>query len=460
MLTSRFSDERGSLPFALLAVIIVTGLVTVVTSTTIAGQKQTRFDQGFEQSLQVAEIGLDSAVTLVASKTLSDADSPYEPCPAGGCTAAGGTYDVRAELDPAGYWVVSSTGTAADGTSRTVESKIGWKSVFNVAAFGKVFADFNGGNGADSYRSGTYNADKTVFTENKADELICKESGGGGYANPTLSSDSNVGMCTPTYKGVVATNGELRLKGNVWDETDYAEIHYAKEKIADPLPDATGYCKSQGTSCPTTFELSCDVREAPGVVPGTSVDRLQYCRDPLVVPNDPVTPPAGLTNQGVFDAQTLAPADNRMPPGPQLYTDVTLNAGTVIEGTAENPTVIYMTGTLTIPPLSNPDPTKRGIVNFQPGPNGTLIPRPAPSLLVFSSSQNGDAGLDFGGAASFAGAVHAPNAGFAGGSQGNVYGGIIALNINNTGGWNFHYDEALGDVTVHGTLVNSDWVER
>ncbi len=51
-------SERGSLPMAMLAILIVGSLATVLVGTVVVGQRQTRFDQGFEQSLQVAETGL------------------------------------------------------------------------------------------------------------------------------------------------------------------------------------------------------------------------------------------------------------------------------------------------------------------------------------------------------------------------------------------------------------------
>ena len=68
--------------------------------------------------------------------------------------------------------------------------------------------------------------------------------------------------------------------------------------------------------------------------------------------------------------------------------------------------------------------------------------------------------LRFGNHASFAGALYAPRAAFAGGAAGNIYGSLVTGSISTNGSWNFHYDEALGDVETEASYVVSDWVER
>jgi hypothetical protein len=397
----------------MLAVLVVGSLMTVVVGTVVVGQRQTRFDQGFEQSLQVAETGLERMVYLVRSgQRTEDFSVPVT-------AVAGGSYSGMADRTGR-VWEVTATGTAADGTSRTVTVTINVESVFGVAAFGRTQVELRGSNSADSYRSGTL-SELRVFSELAAGSNICR---GGSPADPFNTAHSaGTRMCTPTGKGVVATNAELFLLGGVIDSVDRAEIHYARERITDPLPDATGFCGGVTATC--------------------SSSKLAYFRDPIQLDPDPVIPPDDLTNRGSFTGSTL-------PAGRQLYTNMTLDTNTVVEGTPENPSVIYLTGTLTVP--------NGAVANFRKDLLGNWVPKPSPGLLIFSAGIG--PALRFGNHASFSGAVYAPRATFSGGAAGNIYGSMVTGSISTQGSWNFHYDEALGDVENEARRVVSGWAER
>jgi hypothetical protein len=229
-------------------------------------------------------------------------------------------------------------------------------------------------------------------------------------------------MCSPTGNGVVATNGELYLLGGVIAEVDRAEVHYAREEVTFPLPGATGFCGGVTATCQS--------------------EKLSHVREPIELEPDPVVPPSDLTNLGSFTGRTL-------PAGRQLYTNMTLDKNTEVAGTPENPTVVYLTGTLSIP--------NGHVVNFK-SVNGNWVPKPAPGLLIFSAGVG--PALRFGNHASFAGAVYAPRATFSGGAAGNIYGSIITGSISTQGSWNFHYDDALGAVETEARHVLSGWAER
>ena len=405
-------SERGSLPVVMLAVLVVGSLVTVLVGTVVVGQQQTRFDQAFEQSLQVAEIGLDRMIHLVESRQRTNGFSLDETA------AAGGRYSGTAQR--AGReWTLTSTGVADDGTSRTVTVNLTSESLFGVAAFGRTIVELRGTNTADSYRSGSLGA-TGVFSRLSGGSNICL---GTSTANPFASSDTaGTRMCNPTGNGVVATNGELYMLGGVIDEVDRAEVHYAREEVAYPLPGATGFCGGVPETCES--------------------GKLSHFKHPIELEPDPVVPPADLTNQGSFTASTL-------PAGRQLYTNMTLDRNTVVAGTPENPSIVYLTGTLTIP--------NGEVVNFE-SIGGRLVPKPTPGLLIFSAGVG--PALRFGNHASFSGAVYAPRAAFSGGAAGNIYGSIITGSISTQGSWNFHYDDALGDVLTEARHVVSGWAER
>ena len=404
-------SERGSLPLVMLAVMIFGSLVTVLVGTVVVGQRQTRFDQGFEQSLQVAETGLERITQLIRSRQRRDTFSLPETA------VPGGRYRGTAERDGR-QWRVTATGTAPDGTSRTVSVTVTRESVFGVAAFGRTRVELRGANSADSYRSGTSDQ-RSLFSLLAGGSSICKGLLAADPFNPADSSGTR--MCTPTGKGVVATNEELYLLGNVINSVDRAEIHYAREKVPNPFEGATGFCGGVPETCASS--------------------KLAYYENPIELEPDPVVPPADLISRGSFSGTTL-------PPGRQLYTNVTIDSNTVIEGTPDNPTVVYLTGTLTVP--------NGAVVNFRTE-NGNRVPKPSPGLLIFSAGVG--PALRFGNHASFAGAVFAPRATFAGGAAGNIYGSMVTGSISTQGSWNFHYDEALGDVETEARYVVSRWAE-
>jgi hypothetical protein len=404
-------SERGSLPIAMLAIMIVGSLVTILVGTVVAGQRQTGFDQGFEQSLAVAETGLERMRALIVSRQRNDDFSLPE------ASRPGGRYSGVADRQGR-KWQLTATGTAANGTSRTVTLTITIESLFGVAAFGRTQFVLRGANSADSYRSGTSN--QSLFSVLAGGSSICL---GAFAADPFNSAHSaQTRMCTATGKGAVATNGELYLLGGVIDGVDRAEIHYAREKVANPLEGATGFCEGVPLTCASP--------------------KLRYFVDPIELEPDPVIPPHDLTNQGSFTGTTL-------PAGPQLYTNVTLDTSTVVQGTPQNPTIVYLTGTLTVP--------NGAVVNFE-SVGGNWVPKPSPGLLIFSAGVG--PALRFGNHASFSGAVYAPRAAFSGGAAGNIYGSIVTGSISTQGSWNFHYDEALGDVETEARRVVSGWAER
>jgi hypothetical protein len=422
----RLQQERGSLPLALLAVIVVSGLVTVIMSSVVSGQRQTRFDQDFEEALQVAEVGLDRMTHLVINHVVNEDSDPADLHLQD--TMPGGAYEVEAEHTD-GTWVLTATGTARDGTAREIELVLEPDSLFGLAAFGKFFVDFNGGNGADSYRSGTFV--DGAFEQDDTGSYIC-DRGSGARLTDTGSGNSDVLMCEQTGQGVIATNGELDLDGNAFARADAAEVHYASERVDDPLDGATGRCSMPETRC--------------------TDPKMSYHREELVLDPDPVDIPGYLDPEGRFPQDfTHEGESNVLPPGELLFTDVRLDEDTVVLGTPDDPTILYMTGQLTIP--------NHHAVHFEAGPDGHPQPRPSPGFFVFSNSDGGEA-LSFGNHAAISAAVYAPNAGFAGGAQGNVYGSLIAGSINNNGGWNFHWDEALGDAEQFAPLRPARWSER
>lgn len=417
MIRRRASGDEGSLMVAMLAMLVVSALVAVTFATISTGQKQTRFDTSFERALQVAEFGLDEMAALVqANPTAPDGHFPDIE----GEVEAGGTYTTVASKS-GDIWLIESQGVTPEGEQRRIQAQLATETLFNLAVFGKIFVDFNGGNGAASYDSAVSSA-------------VCHA----GTSTPAnvVAGDFSVEMCHQTGSGIVATNGNLKLKGQASTDADAVEIHFAKDVEyldgLEPLEGATGTCEGVPETCSSydTFVT----------VDGESRRKLSYHRKPIELPTITVC-------DGLGAASSFA-GSGTLGGGVFNFTDVTLRENTVFTGTPDNPTVICMSGKLTVP--------SHNAVNFEA--SGTA-PRPPGSLIILNRYAGSGTGLDLGTHAAISAAIYAPDASFQGGSQGNVFGSLVCNSIDNTGGWNFHYDQALSDVGINAPVRLTDWTE-
>jgi hypothetical protein len=303
-----------------------------------------------------------------------------------------------------------------------------------MAAFGKLAVTFRGGNGADSYNS-SLNSDICQGTTsiNNTPSAFYVDPGAAANAG-TNSAQTDVRMCQPTSLGDVGTNGDLYLLGTVAARVDHADVYNARDHVVDPYPDATGNCAG--------VTATCDLY---------NTGQLTYTRDPIAFPS---------INACNFAAgSTAVPSSGGGTFGGRAYnlSDVTLDGNSVFTGTTAQPTILCVSGTLTV--------ASQNLVNFTTGthvvsPSTTtaLVPRPPASLLIFVTGTS-NSGVVLGDHASISAAIYAPNAAVSCGPQGNVYGSLIANTITNGGGWNFHYDDALKDQMANAPVHISNWVE-
>lgn len=412
-------DDDGSIILSFLAIVVLSGLLIAVAATVLSGQRQTRFDRSFEQALLVAESGQSQMVSLIQS---NPAGTSF---PALTGSMSEGSYSVTAtKTGP--RWTVRSVGTDRAGEVRTVESEVLVRPLFGLAAFGKTEVTFRGGNGADSF-------DSALGTD------ICQGTSSTIFASPGIptAADSSAGatnvvMCQRTSLGTVATNGTLNLLGGVEDKIDRAEVHNAREFVTDPLPDALGYCNQLPASCTNM----------------RSTGKLTYHREPIDLP--PIT--------ACPSASSATPFPNAADPrtlGSRVYSygDVVLSGDIAYIGTVASPTILCVSGKLTI--------KESHLVNFEPVSGSSPLryrPRRPGSLLIFVTGTT-STGVIMGNHASVSAGIYAPNALVESGPQGNVYGSLVANVISNQGGWNFHYDDALGAQTLNAPVRVQNWRE-
>lgn len=399
---TRFRNESGSLPLALLAVLMVTGLVVVVTSTMVMGQQQTRRDANFEDALQAADAGLNRLVPLVESEQHT-----------GSFSVSGPGYSATATLDEAaGHWELTSTGTMGT-TSRTVQSLIPLDSVFSHNPLGRAKITLLGNNWVDSYRSGAF-VSRTDF-----------------QADPYSSYlDANNNVTRKEGRGFLATEGPLDLNGQTFDNSESgAQIYYTKhpEFMGGQQPvdsGATGECIQVPAACTSWVE--------------GNTGRLHYYRDRVKVRS--LRFPRQPTQH--FDGAAGTP----LPAGASVFRSMNLTTDTVVEGTPENPTIVYVTGEVTAEAHAR--------INFEM--EGSIRrPRPSGSLLIYVGREGS---VLFPTNVQLAGGIYAPESDFVGGSQGEIWGGLVANNISTNGGWKFHYDVTMSELPF-GNLKAMDWVE-
>lgn len=165
----RAAGDRGSVLFAVSASIIVGGLVVMLFTTALLGQRTASFDQHFHESVHVAESGLQEALVH-----LSDLDDPATPgtVVTGEGSSGGGEYAWEA-VRGAGQWEVRSRGDVA-GVDREIEATIERETVFWTAAFGGRGVTMRGGNSVSSYNhaDGEYDTGHGSVGTNGVVELL------------------------------------------------------------------------------------------------------------------------------------------------------------------------------------------------------------------------------------------------------------------------------------------------
>ena len=353
-----------------LLVLIVVGAMTVVSVATVVGsQFVVRHDQQFTQAMPPADGGVQQALYLLNNQT------PPQSLPS--CTSPrtetvnGVTSTWCTTVTDATHVTVTATGT--DGkVTRHVTADLVQDVRFAHAAFADNQVTFNGGNSADSY----------------------------DYA----SQQRNTGH------GTVGTNGSLTFRGNA--TANGAELY---NWGANPNGSrcSGGPCDSKQT-VDNTLDISSSAATA-------------------FITSQLSAPPCGSTLAS-WKASDHKVSDHNaiLSPGVQCYSSVEFDVDTTVAGNASNPTILYVSGNVTVG--NNVD------VNI----SASGLPD-ARALLIYSLGSS----VSIGNHANVAAAIWAPLADCGGNpsnAQADIYGAAVCKAIGNQGGWNFHYDDALSSL--------------
>lgn len=288
----------------------------------------------------------------------------------------------------------------AQGEARHIEAvlQLTPESLFQFALFGAQRVNISGNAQTDSYDSRQEAYNQDAHGHN-----------GDVGTNATASGAITVG-------GSIFVDGQLAVGPGVEDP----------EAIVAGFDPAfvTG-----GTSPPSnTQDVVAQFREfpmPPVVVPGTLA-----CNDLTVSSNDTVT---------------LSPTGGPLGNGTYCYRNLTIQGGGAL--TASGPVTVYMTGEL----------IARG--------NSTVGVPSNPRQMVIQMSASAEATLEQGtltGSTEFYGGLYAPDSIITISGNAEIYGSVVARQVDVTGSAYVHYDEALTDVTQVSNLYStalSSWRE-
>lgn len=425
-------SDRGSVPLALLVVVIMAGMTSIVFARMTAEQRSVRHDTEFTTSIHAAEAGIEEAAFRANNHLLIGTSG------AGSGSANGFDYDWTATRDDeADPWIVTAIGTGPTDVSRTVVAELADRPLFDNALATHLGVNFQGGNAADSYNSAT--------------QERC--------AGPS-----------PDCFGIVASNGNIDM-GSSGGGTNYADrvhVHdWANPDNTGPDrcgPDNSIYCEEDRDPLPqhrVNIDDPLDIRGQVGLVEDlledcgenppnwtasehiSGADPSAAVLDPSVALSHPEVGTFYCFGEMLFDTKTELPASVTADNGLVIVVRDRIK----IEGNVE----INCPGCASGFPSSPDMPAARRLqiltlAEDQPA-NGNNV------LAAIQIRQHAKLGA----------AIYAPNAS-CGNQQSNaqveIYGSLTCKTVLNQGGWQFHYDEDLMSGLRTGEYYMRRWREE
>lgn len=436
------SREEGSLPLALLAAIIVAGMIGALMVRMVGSEGAVRFDRDFAESLQVADVGVNRALfALNEDATIPGAASP------GTATVDGITYEWWGDEVAPRRWDVISVATTPGGVSRRVEARIEERSLFFPGAFGDRLVALQGtSTEVDSYNSAV------------ACPVGVKEDTCGWGTSPDFG----------TQNGSIGTNDVLKFNGNVPIREqgaflyDYLENPPTPSTITtnDPFGDR---CDVSGNTtvnlCTETYVRAVDEKLDLASQANTAFIREKFesgggCADPtsdryvMKHENKHLKPYKGATAAGGIPDPTSSSFDNYYC---KESWDITEDVRLHTDATPQTPVVVFVRDyfKITQPNVSvacfSADGTKRCDAKTVEDASERTVRPPAARLQIYVLGESNNVSLKSN--SMFAGVIYAPLSKCGGDSTGagtDIYGSVMCGEMQNIGNWRFHYDDALG----------------
>lgn len=392
-------DDRGSIPLAMLAGIIASGIVVSLGAVMVSQTVSTRVDRDRTQAVQVADAGLQDAV--FRANNLSDPAACTAAAPCTG-TLDDGTYSWFATPILQGAAVlgydIRSTGTEK-GKSRTLQANLRLIPRFPLAAFGDQGVELKGSNGADSYNSAT---------------------GQNGTGNGQIGSNGNV-----NFNGASTTVDKVVLYNN----------------------DAAGNTCNQngsGTACGDVTTVGPKLDLASAINMKFIDDQIAACKAAAV---------GGILPDWV--ASQNAGTFNGLGGGVQCFNSVNFDVDTTI---SNGPAVLFVAKGVTFEKQKSINCTGCSAGSRPIAANLQIFSAGTQDL---NNSANDTENIAIGNQSYIGAAIYAPRAACLGNpsaAQADVYGALICGSIGritsgNQGGWAFHYDDALAQKGTGGFSI-------
>lgn len=349
-MNTRRHPEEGSLLLTMLLAIAVGGMVMASFALVRMSQDTTRRDRGWNESIQVAEAGLQQAFSYITTETPPAAalsDGQLEPSELGlGQSAGSGNFTWTARKVGT-QWLVRAEGTVAEVT-RVVEATLTNSTFANFAMFSDEEFIVQGGNTVRSYDSSKGLTPCNVATPTTP----CKTNGHIG-SNKSISWKNNSYMDHAYIYDVDGTEGDVcsacdsyTTFPSPFDMVGYHNALVVEARAACPDEGVLGNVSTGSGFAPTPGNTYCVddlLLDADYFVPGNSND------DPVVIyvwgnvlPDKKVVinclKPSGLPCETLKANAT--PMINQQPAGLQIKV-VGATAGTTVE--LQNQSVYSMT---------------------------------------------------------------------------------------------------------------------
>lgn len=445
-LTHAARSDAGSLPLTIIVVIAAAGLMAVLVNSVISAQRQVVFDRDFAHALPLADAGVALAQTRLTNDEPFTSESTGNPKPFREFSVGEQSVPETDTLDDQEFtwfvqrinqnqWEVTSS-SEVNGTERVVVTTLEEDTDLFLAAFADEQITMRGANHADSYSSATGDWCTGMGVVGSNEEVDFK---GGSTAKTTCdrpngrtvdrvdlydwSAFPDPDRCEPGHENCeeVTHNGEVFEAPRTIDEV----LDLATDEGMAFITDALEAC---GEDAEREFEASKDLPEQGGVRVLTPAPNAQ---------------------------QAVATGDMGLAGGHYCYESMDFDEHTALHPSASssNPVIIFVDKEVLIRGGGN-NAVDVGCVDCEPG-----VDTPdAGALRIFV--ETGDVAV--GNHAQFAGIMYAPRAlceGAGGNAQAHFYGSLICDEIDNQGGWGFHYDDALGN-TGNGQFAVTGWREE
>lgn len=395
----RLQGDRGSIPLAVLGVIIASGIVVSLGSVMVTQTSSTRVDRDHTQAVQVADGGVQEAMFLANNLGDPAACTSASPCTG---VVDGGTFTwsataVMSGTALTGYEVVSQG--VEQGRTRTLSAQLRKIARFPLAAFGDHGVELKGSNGADSYNS---------------------SSGANDTGNGQIGSNSNV-----NFNGASTSVDSVVLYNN----------------------DAAGNtCNVNGNSS------ACDnVTVIGSKLDLASAENMKFIDDQIAACE--AAAPGGVLQDWVSSANSGT--FNGLGGQAQCFNTVNFDVSTVV---TNGPAVIFVKKAVTFDGgksincsgcATGSRPVAADLQIFSAGTQD------------LNDTSNDLENVAIGNQSYIGAAIYAPRAACLGNpsaAQADVYGALICGSIGritsgNQGGWAFHYDDALSSLGTGGFTV-------